>query len=230
MVSDCHRWIRRSTRRGLRPTNRLTSHPMTRRKSRPTNHRTNHRGRCRRFHRSCPYRHQRPRWSRPFHHPRRSSHRCRSCRHHSSRRSIHPRRRYRRRSRRCSAKCHLNENRCSFPRCRRCSRCLTSQTVCCSHPCRWFHWLARPRRPCLRAVIRHYSLLDRHYSRATSRPMNRPTIHPEIRTCLACPRRDRCLRRSTHDSGSGPPWHYPPAYFDCDLHTQRNSPPHHWPT
>jgi len=200
--------------------------------------------RRRRFRRHC---------SRPFRRPsRRCCHPChrrfRLFRHHY--RPCHRRCFHRNRCRRCRS-CRL---RCCLPfhhrfhfhpsrPCRRRSRpfrlCLTSRRVPTCHLIRPCRPSGRLRHPCLRTGHGHRSRqrpshclpatheMTRRMNLLTSRLMNHPTIRAASLTSPACFRRHRDCRRSCHDSCSGPPWQYPPAYFDCVLHVRRNGLPHH---
>jgi len=116
-------------------------------------------------------------------------------------------------------------SRCWFRTCLRCLKCLTcrrqrltSQNV----PTRSFHSSARRRRSFLPNASRRTRPDRPCYhetrSRLPSFRMSRPMTRPAIPTCSAFPSRDPTRRRSTRDFGFGPPWVYPPAYFDCDLH------------
>jgi len=163
---------------------------LTSRRFRPTIHRASHQ-----------FRHFRP---------------SRRCCHHC----CHP-------SRSCHRfRCHPTNRRYSDRRtvsqccCQRyCRPCLTNQSAPTRCPCRP---LPRPRRLFLRNLSCRRILSGRPRYRATtirltSFPMSRSTIRPAIQTCSACRRRDPSHRRLAHDFGSGPPWCYPPTYFDCDL-------------
>jgi hypothetical protein len=167
---------------------------------------------CRRFRcfRQChPFHH----CCHPFH--RRSTRRSRSCRRQSRYRS-RPCRRFptsHRYSDRQSA------SQCSCPTC--CHRCLTSQSAMTTRTCR-LSAHPGPRHPfcrdasCFHRIHPACSRL-RVMIPLTSFPKSRSTTH-RIPTSPACRSyRDPCRRRSTHDFGSGPPWFYPPTYFDCDL-------------
>lgn len=156
-----------------------------------------------------------------------TSHRCRSCRHPSGRWT---RRWTRRWSRPCSASRCRTASRYWCRRCfRQCCPCLTSRNAT-SHRCRRSALL---RRPCLHSDRRRHLAGLRYRSRrpasrATTPTPTTPTIPTSsmspmtirvIPTSPAFLRRDhQGYRCSSHDSDSGPPWHYPPAYFDCDLH------------
>ncbi len=193
---------------------RLTSHRIRRsrptiRRSRRTNRHVSHRSH-RSHRRSHPSRRHRHHWSHPCHHRRR--YRCRrfrSCRRLTSRQCFD--RRF--------------ASRCWFRTCLRCLKCLTcrrqrltSQNV----PTRSFHSSARRRRSFLPNASRR-TRPDRpcYHETRSHLPgfrMSRPMTRPAIPTCSAFPSRDPTRRRSTRDFGFCPPWVYPPAYFDCDLH------------
>ena len=96
---------------------------------------------------------------------------------------------------------------------RHCRR-LSTQTVPTRRPS---HQSARPRRRFPRTESRRSHPGHQRYRATVFLLTSYPTtIHALTPTSLPCSRRDPCRRRSSHDSGSGPPWHYPPAYFDCD--------------
>ena len=205
MVSDCRSnrltilRIRRTIRRAIRRCHHCRRYLQ----SRPF-----HRCRCRRY-RRC---------SHPFHHRCHRCHRChrlnRPCRHRNLRHQCSDRR---------------SASRCWCPIGSR--RCLTSQSVPTHRSC---PPSAHPRLPFLRNASRRPVLPGRPRYRATmirltSFPMSRrPMSRPATRTCSACRCRDPTHRRSTHDFGSGPPWLYPPTYFDCDLQCATDEPAVLW--
>ena len=115
------------------------------------------------------------------------------------------------------------------PYCRRCL-CLTSRTYSTS--------LTFPRPILRRRSPRSWIRCCRSRSARSCRAriptrncsMSRSTIRAAIpMRSLTCPDRDPCHRRPAHDSGSDPPWSYPPAYFDCDLLARRTRPSRHRP-
>ena len=179
--------------------------------------------------------------------------RFRLCRHHyrpCHRRCFH--RNHCRRCRSCRLRCrlpfhhrfHFHPSRFHPSRPCRCrSRpfrlCLTSRRVPTCHLIRPCHPSGHLRHPCLRTGHGHRSRqrpshclpatheMTRRMTLLTSRLMSHPTIRAASLTSPSCSRRHPACRRSSHDSCPGPPWQYPPAYFDCVLHVRRNGLPHH---